>query len=84
VGTEVAERLGQRLARAVLEMTKDAYAVTVSIGVAVRSAPVDVDAWLHAADQAMFEAKRMSPGSVRVAEVTHRDHGVGNPGTAAG
>ena len=69
VGTEAAERLGERLARAVIEATNDAFPVTVSVGVAVRTAPVEAGAWLHAADQAMFEAKRLAPGSVRVTEL---------------
>jgi diguanylate cyclase (GGDEF)-like protein len=35
-----------------------AYPVTASVGVAVRSAPVDDETWLRRADEAMYAAKR--------------------------
>ena len=70
------------LAVAASELTQAAHAVTVSIGVAVRTEPVEVADWLDAADQAMFEAKRLAPGSVRVAQVSHRPDAEGHSGEA--
>jgi hypothetical protein len=43
--------------------------VTVRVGVAIRTGPVDAGGWLDAADQAMFQTKRMAPGSVQVVEL---------------
>jgi diguanylate cyclase (GGDEF)-like protein len=69
VEAAMAAALGERLSGAVRSATRDLFAVTVSIGIAIRTAPVVVEQWVLAADEAMFAAKRSAPGSVRAVEL---------------
>jgi len=61
---KLAEDLRQRIEAAPL---LDGQRVTVSIGVAAQRAGRDATAWLHAADEALYEAKRSGRNRVVVA-----------------
>jgi diguanylate cyclase (GGDEF)-like protein len=60
----VAEELRERLAQAELVPGR---AVTVSIGISALAPGQSVDAWMHAADAALYEAKRAGRDRIVVA-----------------